>query len=148
MSDTELSALETNVSPAEKMQEYLVTKGMRFTREREIIVEEIPGYGVLLPDALLPVPKGLIVRGELLLGWPGWEPNTELFMFLDFDRATTLEDFTTAIGRQRVGMQNWQAATSAGHVYHTNGNVPDRGPLETRGNTKSSQARASCTPRT
>ena len=101
--------------------------------EREIVVEEIPGYGVLLPDALLPIPKGLIVRGELLLGWPGWEPNTELFMFLDFDRATTLEDFTTAIGRQRVGMQNWQAATSAGHVYHTNGNVPDRGPLETRG---------------
>lgn len=101
--------------------------------EREILVEEIPGYGVLLPDALLPVPKGLIVRGELLLGWPGWEPNTELFMFLDFDRADTLEDFTAAIDRQRVGMQNWQAATSSGHVYYTNGDVPDRGPLETRG---------------
>ena len=101
--------------------------------ERELVVEEVPGYGVILPDELLPVPSGLLARGSLMLGWPGWEPNTELFMFLDFDRATTLDDFKRAIDRQRVGMQNWQAATASGHVYYTNGNVPDRGPLETRG---------------
>lgn len=39
--DKKLKALETSVSPAEKLREYLMTRGKRFTREREIIVEEV-----------------------------------------------------------------------------------------------------------
>jgi Fur family transcriptional regulator, ferric uptake regulator len=41
MSDSELSAVETTISPNKKFQEYLSTQGKRFTREREIIVEEV-----------------------------------------------------------------------------------------------------------
>ena len=37
----DLSTLPTAISPAEKFREYLVTKGQRMTRERDIIVEEV-----------------------------------------------------------------------------------------------------------
>ena len=87
---------------------------------------------MLLPAELIPVPKALITRGELMLGWPGWEPTREMFMYMDFDRAQTLEEFTTALKIQEVGMQNWQAATADGHVYATHGQIPDRGPVESR----------------
>ena len=38
---SELSALNVSATPMEKFQEYLVTRGMRMTRERAIIVEEV-----------------------------------------------------------------------------------------------------------
>jgi Fur family ferric uptake transcriptional regulator len=37
----EVSSVDMAVSPVEKFQEYLVTKGMRLTRERMIFVEEV-----------------------------------------------------------------------------------------------------------
>ncbi|MDA0282175.1 MAG: Fur family transcriptional regulator [Planctomycetota bacterium] len=38
---SDIAALDKTVSPVEKFREYLVTKGQRLTREREIIVEEV-----------------------------------------------------------------------------------------------------------
>ncbi len=38
---SDLSNVPTAVSPAEKFREFLVTKGQRMTRERDIIVEEV-----------------------------------------------------------------------------------------------------------
>ncbi len=38
---SELSATNVSATPMEKFQEYLVTRGMRMTRERSIIVEEV-----------------------------------------------------------------------------------------------------------
>ena len=38
---TDLAALDVSVSPAEKFREYLATRGLRMTRERSIIVEEV-----------------------------------------------------------------------------------------------------------
>lgn len=35
------AALETSISPVEKYREFLATKGLRLTRERSIIVEEV-----------------------------------------------------------------------------------------------------------
>ena len=38
---SELTAVRVAVSPADKFREYLATRGMRLTRERETIVEEV-----------------------------------------------------------------------------------------------------------
>jgi Fur family ferric uptake transcriptional regulator len=38
---TELVALETAVSPADRFREYLATQGMRLTPEREAVVEDV-----------------------------------------------------------------------------------------------------------
>ena len=38
---SELSSLDVAVTPAEKFQEFLATKGMRLTHERAIIVDEV-----------------------------------------------------------------------------------------------------------
>lgn len=37
----DIAALDKSVSPVDKFREYLVTKGQRLTREREIIVDEV-----------------------------------------------------------------------------------------------------------
>lgn len=39
-----LANISVSVSPAEKYREYLATKGLRLTRERSIIVEEVFAY--------------------------------------------------------------------------------------------------------
>lgn len=41
MDDSEFTAFESNISPSEKLKQYLLTQGKPFTREREIIVEEV-----------------------------------------------------------------------------------------------------------
>ena len=38
---SELAAIAVEVSPAERFREYLATQGMRLTRERAIIVDEV-----------------------------------------------------------------------------------------------------------
>lgn len=38
---SDIASLDTKISPVDKFREYLVTKGLRFTREREIIVQEV-----------------------------------------------------------------------------------------------------------
>lgn len=100
--------------------------------EQAFDVRVVPDRGVLLPAAILPVPKALLAKGELLLGWPGFEPTAELSMFAGFDRAANLDDFEDAVGLQRIGMQNWIAASADGIRLRVHGLVPDRGPLAGR----------------
>lgn len=38
---TELESVDVSISPAEKYREYLATQGLRMTRERSIIVDEV-----------------------------------------------------------------------------------------------------------
>ncbi len=100
--------------------------------ERALTVREVEGYGVILPEEILPAPKGLIAQGELLLNWPGFTASDELFVFLDMDRAQDLDDFEAAVGLQKTGMQNWSAVSAEGMRYKAHGKVPDRGPVEGR----------------
>lgn len=102
---------------------------VRGQAEQVVELVEIPGVGVILPESFLPVPKLLLTRKELLLGYPGFRGTDELSMFLGLDRAETLEAFGEAIDIQRVGMQNWHGATATGFEYRTSGQVPDRGVL-------------------
>ncbi|MEZ4228596.1 MAG: penicillin acylase family protein [Polyangiaceae bacterium] len=101
-------------------------------REETLEVSKLPGKGVFLPDAVLPVPRVLISGGQLLLGWPGFTGTTELGGFFDFDRARNLDEFESAVKEQRTGMQNWMAASADGIRLRVNGLVPDRGDVADR----------------
>lgn len=75
---SELSSLDVAVTPAEKFQEFLATKGMRLTPERAIIVDEVfAGHEHFDADQLIerlstrksgrrPVSRSTIYRA---LGW-------------------------------------------------------------------------------
>lgn len=92
----------------------------------------VEGFGVLVPDGVLPVPNALFAKGSVLVNWPGFGGTDELYFYFDLDRATSLDDFEDAIVLQRVGMQNWVAASADGIRLMTHGDVPDRGIAEDR----------------
>lgn len=100
--------------------------------EQELVVNEVPGKGVLLPEQILPVPKVLISSRELYLAWPGFEPTDELAMFFGMNRATNLDELEAAVGLGRTGMQNWSSASRDDIRLQVHGLVPDRGPAQGR----------------
>ncbi|MDP2305795.1 MAG: penicillin acylase family protein [Pseudomonadota bacterium] len=100
--------------------------------ERLLVVQDVDGYGVILPEELLPVPENLFANGKVLVSWVGFAPTNELRIYFDLNRASTLNEFEAAIDHQRVGMHNWMGATADGMLYHTHGLIPDRGPAATR----------------
>lgn len=94
----------------------------------------VDGYGVLIPDGVLPLPNLLLVGGDaLLMNWPGYAPSDEIYQYFDLNRARNLDDFESAIQKQVTGMQNWVAVDPDGIRYKAHGRVPERGPLATRG---------------
>ncbi len=92
-----------------------------------ITVEEVPGYGVLLPDDYVPVPVAGPGR-RLLYRWVGMRPTFEVSSFLAFDRAESLEDFEAAVDTMEIGCFNFLAANADGITYRSSPLVPDRGP--------------------
>jgi penicillin amidase len=94
--------------------------------ETTITVEEVPGVGVIIPDAMLPVPGSLLAQGRLLLGWPGFKAIEDFDFFIDLQKSRSLDDFVTAVGTQETGMQNWTGITADGMRYRAHGLVPDR----------------------
>lgn len=95
-------------------------------------VREVPGYGVLLPAEVLPVPKALVSSRELMLGWPGFAGTDELAMFFGMNRAEDLDQLEAAVGLGRTGMQNWLSASRDDIRLQVRGLVPDRGPAQGR----------------
>lgn len=95
--------------------------------DRTYEVDEVPGYGVLLPEEMLAVPKYLVAAGDLLFQWTGFQPSTEARAFLALDRARTLDDFDAAADLVEVGALNLVAADATGIDYHAHARVPDRG---------------------
>lgn len=95
-----------------------------------ITVEEVPGYGVLLPEDFLPVPVAGPSR-RVLYRWVGMRPTFEGESFLAFDRAASLEDFEAAVDRMEIGCFNFLAASADGIAYRSSPLVPDRGPEAT-----------------
>lgn len=99
------------------------------TEAHEVLIEDVPGYGVLLPDDLLPLPRPFLADGDaLLLRWTGFEPSTELRAYLALDRARTVQDAERAIDRIDVGAQNFVVGDAESVGYHVHARVPDRGP--------------------
>jgi penicillin amidase len=91
-------------------------------------IEEVPGYGVLLPDQVLPVPRELLADGDaVLFNWTGFAPTRELSCYLGIDRAGNVDDFEAAVDLMDVGAVNFVAIDEAHIDYHVHAMVPDRG---------------------
>jgi len=98
----------------------------------ELMVEEVPGYGVLLPDDIAPLP--IATRGRrLLFNWTGFRVTHEFSGIMDLDRASSLEAFEAAVDRIEIGSFNFVGADATGISYRVSPLVPDRGvPSDTR----------------
>jgi len=92
----------------------------------------VDDVGVIMPDEVLPIASTMFADGAVMFGWTGFQPTTEFFGFLDFDRAADLDAFEVAVDLELVGMHNWVFASAQGIRYHTHGLVPDRGPQTQR----------------
>jgi penicillin amidase len=75
------------------------------------IVPTIVNHAVVPPDP---------TKGALSVEWTGSKPTGELPAVLTgFLRATTVDDFRTAMRDFAVGAQNWVSADSAGNIFYT-----------------------------
>ena len=93
-----------------------------------VTVEEVPGYGVLLPEALLPLPHTFLVDGDaILFNWTGFQATRELSAYLALDRAASVDEFEAAVDLLDVGAVNFVGADAQHVDYHVHAIVPDRG---------------------
>lgn len=100
---------------------------VRGAESEAVEVIEIPGYGYIVPDGLLPLPITAPGR-TLLVNWTGFAPTNEAAGFFGFDRAGSIEEFEQAVDAMDGGSFNWIAADAAGITYRNGINVPARGP--------------------
>jgi penicillin amidase len=92
---------------------------------------DVDGWGVLLPDDLLPIQ----VAGSgnaLLMNWTGFAATAEEMSFMAMARSHTLEEYEAAVDRMEVGGFNFVAADAGGITYRCQMNVPDRGDPSAR----------------
>jgi penicillin amidase len=92
-----------------------------------ITIQDVPGFGVILPDEMLPVPRALIADGPLLFNWTGFRPTMESAAYIALDRAKDLDAFEAASSILDVGAVNLVAASKDGIDYHVHAAIPDRG---------------------
>jgi len=91
-------------------------------------IREVPGYGVIIPDEILPIDKTIFAEGEVMVAWAGFDPETrEMFQYLDFDRSASRDDLRTAVHLEMIGQQNWVFADAGGIGYQAHGHIPVRG---------------------
>jgi len=83
--------------------------------------EDVPGHGILLPPALLPLPVG----GPYLINWTGFQPRPQRW-FMELNRVASLDDFDAAVKRMREMMFNFVAADATGIAYRVGVDVPVR----------------------
>jgi penicillin amidase len=125
--DVEVSATHARIGDEQvAMQLRSETIEVRGEASRSITCEDVPGYGVLLPPAVLPIP--VVPEGHrLLLNWTGFRPTREALGFQSFDSARTLEEFEAAVDSMEIAAFNFLGATSAGISYRSSMLVPDQG---------------------
>lgn len=94
---------------------------------REFVITDVPGFGVLLPEDLLPVPRGVLSQSEILVNWTGLSATHEAAMYLGLDRASSLDQWELGAKRLEVGAVNLVGADQGSIRYRVHANVPDRG---------------------
>lgn len=92
----------------------------------EVVCEDVPGRGVLLPEDLSPLPIGRPGR-RLLFDWTGFGVTHELEGFWGFDTATSRDDFEAAVDHVELGLFNFVSADANGISYRSSPRIPDRG---------------------
>lgn len=95
--------------------------------DHPITVSEVPGFGVLLPDEMLPLPRNFIADGSILFNWTGMQTSNETSGYLALDRAADMNAFEAAVDEIEVGATNFVAADAKGIDYRSHAQVPDRG---------------------
>lgn len=84
-------------------------------------IHDVPDYGVILPEKLLPLPVG----GPFLVKWTGMSARP-VHWFLDLNRARSIDDFTRAVGSMEEMTFNFVAADARSIAYRTGVAVPAR----------------------
>jgi penicillin amidase len=90
-----------------------------------LVLEDVPGYGVLLPIDFVPLPIGRVDR-RLLFNWTGFRPTHEGTGFHQVDVSTSIDDFDAAIDLMETGAFNFIAADATGITYRSSPLVPIR----------------------
>jgi penicillin amidase len=99
---------------------------VRDGESRTVVIESVPGLGVILPTDFAPLP---ITRGSnpLFFRWTGFVPTIEADAFFELDKARSIEEFEAAVDRMEIGAFNFVAADAEGIAYRSRPLVPDRG---------------------
>lgn len=93
-------------------------------------IEEVPGYGVLLPSNLFPLP--VTASGQrVLFAWSGFRATEEAAVFFDLDRAERASAFDDVVRRMEIGAFNFIAADAREITYRSHVLLPDRGDPRT-----------------
>lgn len=91
-----------------------------------ITVEIVPGYGVLLPNDLIPLPL-VDVGHRLLFNWTGYRVTHEPQGFFRFGTSQSVDDFDDAVDTMELASFNFVAASADEITYRSSPIVPDRG---------------------
>ncbi len=90
-----------------------------------IQVEVVPGYGVLLPDDVVPLP--LVDPGRrVLFNWTGYRVTNDPEGFFRFNVAESTADFVEAVDLMELASFNFVAASADDIVYRSSPIVPYR----------------------
>ncbi len=95
-----------------------------------ITIEKVPGYGVLLPDDIFPIPLAGSGR-RVLFNWTGFRVTNEARAFVDIADAKSMDDFDAAVDRFELGSFNFVGASRDDISYRSSPLVPDRGDPKT-----------------
>lgn len=90
-----------------------------------LAIRDIPGYGVMVPETLLPLPVSAPGR-ELLVNWTGFAATAEEQCFGRIATAADLDEWEDAVDLMEVAGFNFVAATADAISYRVNILVPDR----------------------
>ncbi|MCC7542118.1 MAG: penicillin acylase family protein [Deltaproteobacteria bacterium] len=93
---------------------------------RRYVVTEVPGYGVILPRDIVPIPIAQ-PRHALLMRWAGFDPIGNPTGLLALQRAGSLDELEEAFGQVPALGFNFVGADADGIVYRVGQAVPDRG---------------------
>jgi penicillin G amidase len=94
-----------------------------------VIFRDVPGYGVIFDPLFAGVPIPLTADGRsVIIGWTGFKARSSLY-FLELDRAQSVEELESAIGRIPEMSYNWLGADAAEIAYRVSLEVPLRAPI-------------------
>ena len=101
---------------------------VRDAAPRTIEITEVPGYGVILPDNIAPLP--IVNTGEeILYRWTGFMPTHEAQGFAALNAATNVAEFERIVDTMEIASFNFVAADQNDISYRSSMTVPVRRAL-------------------
>lgn len=88
-------------------------------------IRDVPGYGVIIPNELIPLPVASSGR-ELLVNWTGFAATAEELCFSRMGQASTIEEWEAGVDHMEVAGFNFVGATAEEISYRVSILVPER----------------------